>query len=147
MISSDQAIRETERYLIDRGFGKLSKQMISSDQAINSHGSYITCLIIQAQRFGDTWNKIHPSLFFCLLIAFISWKWISTVITSDSFVADTFPLSCTRYVKKQFSFVCLFNTLWPIRHYPSLLLSESVVLSHLNFGFCWYLSVSLSMNP
>ena len=47
-------IRETERYHENRGFGKLSKQTIFSDQTINSHGSYITCLIIQAQRFGDT---------------------------------------------------------------------------------------------
>ena len=69
------------------------------------------------------------------------------MITSDFFVADTFPLSCTRYERKQFSFVCLFNTLRPIRHNLSLLLSQSVVLSHLSFGFYRYLSVSQPMNP
>ena len=69
------------------------------------------------------------------------------MITSDFFVADSFPLSFTRYERKQYSFVCLFNTLRPIRHNLSLLLSQSVVLSRLSFGFYQYLSVSLPMNP
>ena len=69
------------------------------------------------------------------------------MITSDFFVADSLPLSFTLYERKQYSFVCLFNTLRPIHHNLSLLLSQSVVLSHLSFGFYRYLSVSLPMKP
>ena len=69
---------------------------------------------------------MYSLIFFFLLIAFIFWKWISSVV-SDFVVFDTLLSHSFVMTGNNFRW-CLFNISRPILHYPSLLLSQTVVI-------------------